>query len=387
MSGPAPKPGDGAEDASLVPLELLSEDSSVPSDVASQHRDATAAGWWRGRRVGRWLGRWRVPQDRRLVGPVLAALVVLSLPWWVGSYGAELLVELAVVAVLAQWWSLLAGAAGVISLSGAFHAGTGAYAWLLLVRYAGVPPVVAVMGAALVSAAVAAPAAWALRRLPAPWAAVGGLVLAAAGSAMVTAIDGSAERGRTVRAAATLGPLLRRSATIWLGALLVVATVLVAAAFLRSEAGLAVRAARDDEEAAVALGLKPEKPILALWIAGAAATGAAAGLVHLSSGVVAVGEAFDPLRWVLVPVLAALLGGSGMVGGPMLGAVAVVAAERLLGTAGGLVAVSLSASWLLLGRADGLAGLVVPWVRELLWGQDATVREPPGSSTGSTGRR
>lgn len=375
MSGTVPTPGDDAEDVSLVPLEPLPEDGPV-----------SPAGRRAGRRAGRLAVRWHVPQGRRLVVPVLAALVVLSLPWWVGAYGAELLVELAVVAVLAQWWSLLAGAAGVISLSGAFHAGTGAYAWLLLTRV-GLSPVVAVLVAALVSAAPAIPVAWALRRLPPRWAAVGGLVLAATGSALVTVIDGSARRGRTVRAAATMGPLLRRSATIWLGALLVVATVLAASAFLRSAAGLTVRASKDDGEAAAALGLKPEVPILTLWVAGAAATGAAAALVHLGTGVVAVGEAFDPLRWVLVPVLAALLGGTRMVGGPMLGAVAVVAAERLLGTAGGLLAVSLAASWLLIGRAEGLAGLVFPWVREFLWGQDATVRKPPGSSTGSADRR
>jgi branched-chain amino acid transport system permease protein len=89
---------------------------------------------------------------------VLAAMVAAALlAWWTraGYFGHELLAEIAVFAILAMSLDLLAGRAGLVSLGHAALFGTGAYLYAAATLRWGWPPGAALVGATLLSAAIA----------------------------------------------------------------------------------------------------------------------------------------------------------------------------------------------------------------------------------------
>ncbi len=309
----------------------------------------------------------RPPGAKRVAAGVLLFFVVVSLPLWVGGAGAAFLVDLAVVVTLAQWWGMLAGFAGVPSLAAGLHAGVGAYLWFALVAGLGVNPVIALAAAAVATAALALPSGWLLLRLAPRWGALGGLALAAAMAQLVVVVDEDAGTGHSVQQVTELGAGLRRNLTTWLAVVIGVGSVLAVVVLRRSRAGLAVIASRDDPEAAAALGVRDRWERLGLWCAAGAAIGACGALVQFRSASVSVGEAFDPVRWVLPGLVAATLGGMRTLSGPALGALLYVVLQRLVGVPAALLVCAVAAAVLLVVLPRGLAEHLTPWLRRQ-WG-------------------
>lgn len=329
-------------------------------------------------------GAYRWPQ---IAAAVALFFAVVSLPLWVGQTAAAFLVDLLVLVALAQWWSLLAGFAGTPSLAAGLHAGTGAYVWLLLVERIGLNPVVAMAVAALVAAALAVPTGWLQLRLAAPWTALTGLVFGAAAAALVEVLDDDAAEGRSVAAVTALGSTLRRSLTTWLAVVLGVGSVVAAVALRRSRLGLAVVAHRDDAEAAATLGVRADRARLAVWAMAAGAAAMAGALVGFRSGTVAGAAAFDPLVWVVPPLVAAALGGMRSLSGPSLGALLYVIVERVVDAPAALAVCSIAAVVLLVAVPRGLADHAAPPLLARLgpYRERLRLREPSGSSTPPAG--
>jgi branched-chain amino acid transport system permease protein len=270
---------------------------------------------------------------RRTLGWLAIFALVVTLPLWVGDAVSGFLVELLVLVAVAQWWGLLVGHAGVISLMPAVFAGVGTYAWAALVTWGGLNPVLAVGGAAVATAVVGVASGLAAQRLPLASVALGGLIATAAAAGLAGQLDdvGAGAAGRVVTGVTTLGPTLRSSLTTWLAVVVGVGSVAAAAGLRRSRYGLAAVAHRDDPEAASTLGIRSGPPRLALWALGAVATGMAAAVVGFRSGVVRPAEAFGFTVWTVPAVVAATVGGLRTVAGPAVGALLFVAADRIFG--------------------------------------------------------
>jgi len=327
-----------------------------------------------------------VPAGSTRRWPVAVAVLVvaaLSLPLWAGGRVTAAVVDMAVVVTLAQWWALLAGRVGVVSLAAGLHGGVGVYGWLALMAI-GVHPVPAVVGAIVAAVVVATPTGWVLLRLPSPLAAGGGLLLTVGASAVAATLDDAARRGHTIRAVVAWAPLLRRGVVWWLALVLATCSVVAVAQLARHHIGLTARAWRDDPEAAAVLGVRPGGARLVLWLGAAAAAGAAGVVPVLWTGTLDVAGAFDPVWLVAVPLVAALLGGTGSWAGPVVGAVAMVAAQRLLGTTGALALGGVAAAAVLVTIPNGLAVPVIGAVRAVTgrwWRSSPPVTTRSGSST------
>jgi len=169
------------------------------------------------------------------------------------------------------------------------------------------------------------------------------------------------ETGTSLIALNAYAPELRRNLGYWFG-LGAMASVLVATfVLLRSPAGMAAQAIRDDEEAAGALGVRIMRTRQIIFVL--AAFGCAlAGVVWLASAITFLPRTNFGVQWTVLMLFMVLVGGLRTFEGPIIGALLLFGLQELFGDFG---------VWYLagLGAAAVLFALFLPqglwgWVRE-----------------------
>ncbi len=278
-----------------------------------------------------------------------------------------------IIALAAQGWNLLGGLAGQFSFGHAAFFGTGAYgAALLQARYG-----VNAWAAFALGIALAAAVGWIIGFLSFRSGLRGSyFALVTLAFAEVFRILANAS-SFTGGAAGTLVKLdvrpenfqfASRGAFVWIAVALVGFVLLMTIAISRSRFGAWLKAVRENEDAARALGVDTLSVKLKAITLSAAITGAAGALyvqyyLYLDAGI-AYGA------WISVEALIApIVGGIGTAFGPVLGAIALhVFGEFAKTVAGGIPGIDLVLYGLLLVAAiafapDGLMGLLKLLVR------------------------
>ncbi|WP_205473580.1 branched-chain amino acid ABC transporter permease [Nocardioides sp. SYSU D00038] len=247
---------------------------------------------------------------------VAVTLVLWSVPGRVDRNTQDLLLNLLIWIGVAQAWNIIGGIGGQLSLGHSVFIGAGGYtsAMLLLKTDLGWP--VALVGAGLVSAALAWVVAFPLLRLSGVAFTIGSSALALAALAwMVTWTWTGESRGLTV----PLDAVPDREAKFRLIAVLAVLTCVVAVLVLRSSFGLRLMAVRDDERAAAALGVPAEVVKRRAFLLSAGLTGLVGAAVSLNQVYIEPNSMFG-LTWVVTALVMVVVGGSGTAEGPVLGA-------------------------------------------------------------------
>jgi len=271
------------------------------------------------------------------VATVLVLLAGLALPWLLRVLDAEFYLSLAtrilVFAIAATSLNLLLGYAGMVSLGHAAFMGLGAYASGVLLGEGQ-------QGLALhllATIALTAFAALAIGAISLRTRGVYFIMITLAFAQMLFYLANSlkaygGDEGLRIRARVLLpfGLDLRDGPTIYYVALLGLALCLAALwRFARSRAGLAVRALRDDELRAEALGLPTYRWKLAIFVVAGVVAGLAGALGANLQGYVSPGN----LHWTQSGTLLVMviLGGAGTLWGGVAGAVALLLLEEALG--------------------------------------------------------
>ena len=266
----------------------------------------------------------------RAAALVALFVLVVTTPVWASPGVARVVVDVLVLVAVAQLWSYLVGAAGVVALGVHGFAGLGAYClWFVGDRY-GLNPVVAVAAAGLLTVAVAGVVSpLVLRATPA----LAALLTWAVGQLLVEVVTRTRQLGgdapaRSVESVVELGSS-RDGLVSWLAVVLGVGAVALAWGHRRSRLGLALAAQNDDPEVAGGLDLPIGRARTSLWLAAAGAAGMAGAVVHFRTGVVTP-AAFDPARWTFPLVAVAGIGGLSAIEGPAIGAIVYVMADELV---------------------------------------------------------
>ncbi|GAA2011563.1 branched-chain amino acid ABC transporter permease [Catenulispora yoronensis] len=235
------------------------------------------------------------------------------------AYQLDIATTLLAFIALAQAWNILAGYAGQMSLGASAFVGTGAYSAGLLEVHAGLGYGPAVVGAVAAGVALSALLAYPLLRLRGDYFAIG--TLAAALALQAWAVNWSFAGGSTgisLPAAGVPGPVEVFQLACAVAAIAMIAAYLVA----HSGFGMRLKAVRDNEPAAVGLGVPVFRHRLgALLISG--------GLSGLVGALLALQQiSFEPggmlgLGWTINALLMTIVGGIGTVLGPAVGAVVV----------------------------------------------------------------
>jgi branched-chain amino acid transport system permease protein len=262
-------------------------------------------------------GRWRFWPGVVLFGG-LALLASQSTAVFT-AYQLDILTTLLAFIALAQAWNILAGYGGQVSLGASAFVGTGAYTAGLLELHAGVGYEVAILGAVLGGGALAAVLAVPLLRLRGDYFSIG--TLAAALALQALALNWSFAGGSTgvnLPAAGIPGPVEIFQLACGIAAVAMICAYLVA----HSNFGMRLKAVRDNESAAVGLGVSAYRHRLAALLVSGALSGLTGGLLAMQQ------ISFEPtgmlgIGWTINALLMTIVGGIGTILGPVVGAVAV----------------------------------------------------------------
>jgi branched-chain amino acid transport system permease protein len=261
----------------------------------------------------------------------LGLLVLVVVPLLVGPYWADrgtmrLLIEVFYFLALAQLWNLLAGYSGLISVGQQAFVGLGGYIIFSLAMFAGVPVIWGLPLAGLATAVIAWPTAMVAFRLSGPYFAIGTWVIAEVfrlGFAQIPALGGGSGISlptAMVKAMAS-DRTARESLTYWIALGLMLVVVFGIWILMRSKVGLGLSALRDNEEAAVSVGVRTRPLKFAVYIGVAGMTGMIGALIFLQKLRITPEAAFSVNDWSVLVIFIVVIGGIGSLEGPILGCI------------------------------------------------------------------
>jgi branched-chain amino acid transport system permease protein len=199
------------------------------------------------------------------LGAALAAIGFMALaaaPWWGGRDDLQLLSEIYAYVALASLWNLLAGYAGLVSVGQQAYVGLGAYTLFALAILFGVSPLWSIPLAGLVAASLSIPVALLVFRLRGHYFAIGTWIVAEVfrlTASQVSALGGGSGTSLPAAMVIAIAPTrqLRDFTMYWIALALAAAVLTLIVWLLRSRYGLALKAIRDAELAAVSTSTAP----------------------------------------------------------------------------------------------------------------------------------
>jgi branched-chain amino acid transport system permease protein len=238
---------------------------------------------------------------------------------------------------LAQFWNLLAGYAGLVSVGQQTFVGLGGYLLFALTALAGLDPLLAIPLTGVIAAAFAVPTAFVVFRLHGAYFAVGTWVMAEVyrlGFAQVKALGGGTGTSLPpdvtnaifgldwIRTALGLRtPAARDVMSYWIALAIAAGSLLAIYLVLRSRRGLALAAIRDQPAAASSIGVDIFRTKLWIYVLVAAGTGMTGALIYLQKARISPDAAFSVLDWTAYVIFIVVIGGIGTLEGPIVGVI------------------------------------------------------------------
>lgn len=306
------------------------------------------------------------PASRIAMALGLLGLVVLAAaPWWAGRADMRLMGEIYLYLSLACLWNLMAGYAGLVSVGQQAYVGFGGYMLFALTVFAGLHPVVAILGGGLLAALISIPIATLIFRLKGAYFAIGTWVVAEVfrlSFAQIQALGGGSGSSLPVAVVKELGDkkAAREAASYWLALGAAVIVVLAVYFFLRSRRGLALTAIRDSEVAASGLGIDIWRTKLEVYVVTSAFTAIIGGLIFLQKLRISPDAAFSVNDWTAFVIFIVVIGGIGTLEGPIIGTLLFFALREVLADFGTiyLLVLGLVAIVVMLRAPKGVWGLI-----------------------------
>ena len=307
-------------------------------------------------------------------GAIVALIIAVALPFFAGRATIQDMFFILTMLVLAQWWNLLAGYGGLVSVGQQAFVGMGAYAMFGMVILAGWDPVPSILIAGLAALILAVPTAFFAFRLQGAYFAIGTWVIAEVtrlsvaqwkqlGGGTGTSLPRSATKNMwgvewikdllDVKTSAA-----RDILAYWLALILAVLTIGFIYWLLRSRRGLGLSALRDNFTAAKSLGVDAGAIKWFVFLISALGTGLAGGLIYMQKARVSPDAAFSVLDWTAYVIFIVVIGGIGTIEGPIIGVIVFFLLQNMLADYG---------SWYLL--ILGVIGIAIMlFAPKGLWG-------------------
>jgi branched-chain amino acid transport system permease protein len=253
-------------------------------------------------------------------GLLAIAALPLLFPGLLSDYGFEIGFRLLVLLTLAEAWNLLAGYGGMVSLGTASFVGIGGYILTGLMNAHGMPALAALLCAAVGGAMLAALVSRAVFRLKGLYFTVGTLAMS---EALRLYMINSSVFGGATGWIASLDPPSIQVLYGWAWGLFAVATA-VLSLYVGSRLSIALKAVRDDEAAAIQVGVRAFRVKVIAFMVASALMAAAGALQGLKLGAIEPYGMFG-ISWSIAVLSTVIIGGIGLRLGPLVGALFVVA--------------------------------------------------------------
>ncbi len=259
-----------------------------------------------------------------LIGAVAAAMALTALPLLVNAYIVSFVFALLIAFVIAQSWDWVNGLMGYLNLGHYAFYGIGGYAFALLLLQ-GTPLVPSFAAAVFFAALAAAVLSLPIFRLKGDYFAFATLTIVPLCELLASNLSGLTKGSEGV----TLPPNYVLIPAYYIASALALATFATTLYLMRSRFGYAMRAIRNDEQVAEVSGIRLF-PVKVITLALSAAFAGLAGAVQAWQF-----SFIDPYTMfnigiALVPIASALLGGSGLLFGPLVGVVLLASLQQVL---------------------------------------------------------
>jgi branched-chain amino acid transport system permease protein len=307
-----------------------------PLAPAARPVDSSLGERWRHAENGKYRVEVATPRSRAfaVIGSALLVLLI-ALPAFAGRNLINDLIFVFTMLALAQYWNLLAGYAGLVSVGQQAFVGFGGYLLFALTVHAGIDPLAAIVLAGLIAAALALPTALVVFRLRGAYFAIGTWVMAevyrlvfaqfkqlggGTGTSLPPFVTNEVAGIGWVRALFDVRTSAARDIiTYWAALALAAGTIGLVYLVLRSRYGLALAAIRDSEAAAESVGVDNFRTKLKVYIVTAAGTGMVGALIYLQKARISPDAAFSVLDWTANVIFIVVIGGIGTIEGPIIG--------------------------------------------------------------------
>ena len=289
---------------------------------------------------------------------IVVAAVLAYLPYLVNLSLVYSMVDLFILLILAMTWNMLAGYGGMVSVGQQAYIGIGAYSMVIIADTLGLDIFAAIALAAVICGIIAIPVSFLVFRLTGGYFAVGTWVISEVVRLLVVQfpeIGGGA--GISFGAMSDMPKELRIATSYWIAlgaAVLVLAACVI---LIRSRAGLALTAVRDDVTAASTSGVMVTSIRRLVFIFAGAGAGVAGALIAISTMRVQPDSVFS-VQWAAFMIFIVVVGGVGTLEGPIIGVLIFWVLKQLLADYGPLYLIFL-----------GVIGIAfVLFVRGGIWG-------------------
>ncbi|RUX20580.1 branched-chain amino acid ABC transporter permease [Mesorhizobium sp. M2A.F.Ca.ET.042.01.1.1] len=284
-------------------------------------------------------------------GVAIIILLLAVAPQFLSAGAVDRMTALFIYVILAAMWNALAGFGGLVSVGQQVFFGLGAYFAIRLAN-AGLNPFVSLFVSAVIVGAVSWPISLFMLRLRNGEFAIGMWVIAALTHLLVNLdrlIQG--ETGTSLISLNVYDASTRRVAIYWLALASMTALLAILFGLLRGSTGAAIRAIRDNEDAAASIGVRVTGTKRVLFVLAAFGIGIA-GALWLATAITFQPKTYFSVQWTAYMIFMVLVGGIGTFEGAILGALLFFLIETWFGGTGvwyliGLGATALAFSLLL----------------------------------------
>ena len=261
------------------------------------------------------LGRWSIP--------LVAAIVVLAVLPQVGMPRAWItyLFQFFMILTVANIWSLHAGRSGMITLCLAGFIGLGGYT-MTIGSHFGIPIPLGIVLGGVIAAVFAFLVFFPVYRLKGVYFAIATLVLPPILQYVFLIWDpvGNPLTGGGAGYTVIGGMAFSRIDVYWMALAAAALSMIVLLVVSNSKLGLGLAAIRDNDNAAASSGVDVFRLKLYSFVIGAFVVGLAGGVIYLRSQYIQPITAFS-IGWQMTAILAAVIGGLRIQGGPIVGAI------------------------------------------------------------------
>ena len=270
------------------------------------------------------------------IAAIAAALIIALLaiaPQFLSAGAVDRMTALFIYVILAAMWNALAGFGGLVSVGQQVFFGLGAYFSIRLAN-TGLNPFVSLFVSAIVVGAVSWPISLFMLRLKNGEFAIGMWVIAALTHLLVNLdrlVQG--ETGTSLISLNVYDASTRRVTIYWLALASMTALLAILFGLLRGSTGAAIRAIRDNEDAAASIGVRVTGTKRLLFVLAAFGIGIA-GALWLATSITFQPKTYFNVQWTAYMIFMVLVGGIGTFEGAILGALLFFLIETWFGSAG-----------------------------------------------------
>ena len=254
-------------------------------------------------------------------------------PQFLSAGAVDRMTALFIYVILAAMWNALAGFGGLVSVGQQVFFGLGAYFAIRLAN-AGLNPFFSLFVSAVIVGAVSWPVSLFMLRLKNGEFAIGMWVIAALTHLLVNLdrlIQG--ETGTSLISLNVYDASTRRLTIYWLALASMTALLAILFGLLRGSTGAAIRAIRDNEDAAASVGVRVTGTKRLLFVLAAFGIGVA-GALWLATAITFQPKTYFNVQWTAYMIFMVLVGGIGTFEGAILGALLFFLIETWFGGTG-----------------------------------------------------